>query len=232
MKINWEEDWWLFAIPIAAVVGIAASRQRQKSLKKKVPTKFVPQYVLPKKRGAPFAQAPNSVVWPIPNSNNPRRFEVAYRDVNGKNHGNGARAFRASRGERHHGGIDLYADAGDIVVAPESGTLVAQQNFLNTIPGKDAILIQGDSGNVILLGEIVAKSFEDFGLSMGSRVKAGQPVAKVGLTSNGSHMLHFETYTQGATKNARWYKGQEAPSTLRDPSDYLLKARQLSTRAA
>ncbi len=31
MKINWDEDWWLVAIPVAAVVGLAISLQRKTS---------------------------------------------------------------------------------------------------------------------------------------------------------------------------------------------------------
>ena len=185
-------------------------------------------YPPPKNRGVPFAESPTQPLWPIQaDSTNKRMYEVAYRDVNGKMRGNGARAFKARRanGARYHAGIDLYADAGDVVVAPEAGVIVADQNFLNSIPGKDAMLIQGYSGTTILLGEIVAKSFRDFGLEIGSRVERGQPVARVGLTQKGSHMLHFETYTQGSNRNRSWRQGRVPHPTLRDPTVYLLRAR-------
>lgn len=179
--------------------------------------------------GAPFAQGDPDPVWPVaPSSTHKRRLEVAYRDAAGKVHGNGSRRFKASRGSgaRYHAGIDLYADAGDIVLAPEDGQLVAQQNFLNTIPGKDALLVQGNQGVTFLLGEVTANSWKEFGLDIGSYVLKGQPVARVGLTSKGSHMLHFETYRWGVQKNTSWKAGQPAPKDLLDPTDYLLRALQ------
>ena len=183
-------------------------------------------YPPPKNRGVPFAAGPARPTWPISGSDNKRWGEVAYRDINGKRHGNASRAFKASRSGRHHAGIDLYADAGDIVLAPESGVIVADQNFLNSIPGEDAMLIQGDSGTTILLGEIVAESMTtQFGLKEGSRVEQGQPVAIVAETVNGSHMLHFETYAEGSERNRSWKKGKKPHPSLLDPTAYLLRAR-------
>ncbi len=184
-------------------------------------------YRAPKNRGVPFANGPHRPVWPIQSSKNKRWLEVAYKDVNGKNHGNvGGRGFKAARGSRNHAGIDLYANEGDVVVSPESGVIVADQNFLQSIPGEDAMLIQGDSGTTILLGEIVAESMTtEFGLKEGSRVDRGQPVAIVAKTSKGSHMLHFETYVAGTKRNRSWKKGQKPPESLRDPTAYLLRAR-------
>lgn len=191
-------------------------------------------YPLPHNWGVPFASSPQRPVWPIASSSNPRAYQVAYRDANGHRYGNAARAFRAMRseGRRYHSGIDLYADGGDVVVAPEDGTIVADQNFLNTIPGEDAMLIQGDSGTTILLGEIVAESMTtEFGLREGDRVSAGQPVARIATTSHGSHMLHFETYAEGAQRNRRWMVGGYPHPSLRDPTAYLLRARAGATSA-
>ena len=184
-------------------------------------------YPTPKDRGVPFAKGPFRPTWPVGKSSNKRWGEVAYRDVNNAKHGNvGGRAFKASRSGRYHAGIDLYADAGDLVLAPESGVIVADQNFLNSIPGEDAMLIQGDSGTTILLGEIVAESMTTrFGLKEGSRVEQGQPVAIVAKTVNGSHMLHFETYTKGSMRNRSWKKDKKPHPSLRDPTAYLLRAR-------
>lgn len=189
-------------------------------------------YPPPKNKGVPFSGGPARPAWPIQTSTNKRKWEVAYRDVNGGKHGNMSRAFKAQRGSgaRHHAGIDLYANAGDVVVAPEDGVIVADQNFLNSIPGEDAMLIQGDSGVTVLLGEIVAESMTTkFGLKEGSRVKKGQPVAIVGKTVNGSHMLHFETYTKGSTRNRSWKQGKKPHASLRDPTAYLLRARAGAT---
>ncbi len=184
-------------------------------------------YPIPKNYGVPFAGGPSRPTWPVGPSENPRWGEVAYRDVNGGKHGNvGGRAFHASRKSRYHAGIDLYADAGDVVLAPESGVIVADQNFLKSIPGEDAMLIQGDSGTTILLGEIVAESMTtQYGLKEGSRVEQGQPVAIVAETVNGSHMLHFETYTQGSERNRSWKKSKKPHPSLLDPTAYLLRAR-------
>ena len=44
------------------------------------------------------------------------------------------------------------------------------------------------------------------------------------MTANGSHMLHFETYTCCPTKNESWYRGSKAPPHVLDPTDYLLRA--------
>jgi len=187
-------------------------------------------YPLPKSHGVPFATGPKRPVWPIhPDSRNPRMYEVAYRDVHGKAHGNfGGRGFSAKRGSgaRKHAGIDIYANGGDVVRAPESGVIIADQKFLGSIPGEDAMLIQGDSGTVILLGEIIPESMTTrFGLKEGSRVQAGDPVALVGTTQNGSHMLHFETYVQGTKRNRQWRANKSPPTELRDPTAYLLRAR-------
>jgi murein DD-endopeptidase MepM/ murein hydrolase activator NlpD len=186
-------------------------------------------YPLPKDHGVPFAAGPMRPVWPIQSSSNPRHLEVAYRDEAGNGHGNvWGRGFKARRasGKRWHSGIDIYADEGDVVVSPEDGVIVADQNFLNSIPGEDAMIIQGDSGTTILLGEIVAESMTThFNLREGDRVKAGQPVAIVAKTVNGSHMLHFETYAEGVNRNRSWKTGNKAHPTLRDPTAYLLRAR-------
>ena len=153
---------------------------------------------LPKAQGVPFAPGAARPIWPIQSSSNDRHGQVAYRDVNGTRHGNNSRAFLASRqgGARNHVGIDIYANGGDVVVAPETGTIISDQNFLNSIPGEDAMLFQTESGVVLLFGEIVAESFKQFGLDEGSHVKAGTPIAYIATTVNGSHMLHFETYTR------------------------------------
>lgn len=189
----------------------------------------------PMNQGAPFARGAAHPVWPIWSSKNPRWREVAYLDVNGRGHGNATRRFKATRhgdqGARFHVGIDLYANAGDVVVAPEAGTIVAAQNYLGTIPGDDALLLQGDHGVTFILGEIVAKSWEDFGLQIGSRVGRGQPIARVALTSKGSHMLHFETMSCCPTKNQPWFKGKPLPPNVLDPTEYLLRARSGSALA-
>lgn len=176
----------------------------------------------PANQGIAFAEGAPRPVWPVANnSTHARRLEVPYEDVSGNLHGNAARRFRATRDGRFHVGVDLYANAGDVVLAPEAGVIVQTQSFLN---GTDAMLIQGEHGVTVLLGEIAPGSWKEMGVAEGSTVERGQPVARVGRTHNGSHMLHFETYACCPTKNFPWYKGHDAPELVRDPTDYLLRA--------
>jgi Peptidase family M23 len=159
--------------------------------------------------GVPAAEGAQSPVWPLP--------DVTLRRW----------TFGASRGggSRRHAGVDLYARRGSVVLAPEAGEIVATQRFNG--PNAVALLIQTDTGPVILLGEVEPRSWQQFGLSRGSRVDAGQPVATVGINPGGSQMLHLEMYRDGTRKNHRWYAGQEAPDELLDPTGYLQSAKAL-----
>jgi len=62
---------------------------------------------------------------------------------------------------------------------------------------------------------------------------AGQPVAVVGLSDEGSHMLHLETYDDAVNVDAiragkmRWRKGQSAPKYILDPTRYLVRAQRV-----
>lgn len=202
-------------------LGYIVTKSRKASASELVPL----EGPMPKNQGVPFAEGDQSPVFPLGPSTNPRRGEVGYLDVNGRGHGNASRRFKAERkNNRWHNGIDLYANAGDAVLAPEDGTIVNTQNFLDTIPGDDAVVFAGVSGTVFVLGEVAKNSWKEFGLDVGSTVAKGHPVARVGLTSNDSHMLHFETYTAGTTHNAKWYRNKAAPSNLLDPTLYLLRS--------
>ncbi len=158
---------------------------------------------------APQAQGVPSPIWPLPDVTR-RRWTFG--------------AGRA-KGKRRHAGVDLYAPAGSVVLAPESGTIVATQRFNG--PRAHAVLLQTDTGPVILLGEVFPGSWNDFGLSIGSRVDAGDPVARVGINPGGSQMLHYEMYTDGTRRNARWYTGNPPPDNLLDPTNYLQRAKAL-----
>lgn len=153
-------------------------------------------------------------VWPLPTVF-PKRVYT-----------HGGKAFGASRasGKRHHVGIDLLAPRGAVVVAPESGTVVATQGFNG--PNAHAILIQNDSGAVVLLGEVEPGSWNKYGVKVGSWVAKGQPVADVGINPGGSTMLHFEMYTSGTRKNSRWLVGSPPPANVLDPTAYLQAAAQ------
>lgn len=136
----------------------------------------------------------------------------------------GGKAFAASRsaGLRHHAGIDILAPRGAVVVATEDGQIVATQRFNG--PNAHAILLQTNSGPVILYGEVEPGSWREFGLKIGAWVKKGQPIARVGINPGGSTMLHFEAYKRGTTTNHRWYQNQNPPPQLLDPTNYLSAA--------
>ena len=178
-------------------------------------------YPPPRNVGVPFAGG-GAPLFPILSSKNSRFGQVAYKDTNGEWHGNMARAFKASRGGRWHAGIDLYSNPGDIVIAPEDGTIIGRQTFY---AGTGAMLMQTVSGIVLLFGETKMGGADEFGVRTGSKVKAGQKLSRIGLSNTGSHMLHFETYTAGTKKNSSWQKGKSPPPNLLDPTDYLLRAR-------
>jgi murein DD-endopeptidase MepM/ murein hydrolase activator NlpD len=214
---------WLL-VPAAVLVAWVVGRQLKGQAVHSSPP--------PANRGVPFAPASASAIWPVTAaSTNRRKWEVPYRDTTGKWHGNSSRAFKAVRsgGDRFHAGADLYANAGDYVLAPDDGVVVGRQPFLN---GTGAMLIELDSGVVVLLGETKMGGAEEVARELGQpvaaegvRVKRGQAVTKVGLTNNGSHMLHVETYRSGTTKNHPWYQGRPAPPELYDPTEFLLVAR-------
>lgn len=170
----------------------------------------------------PFAVGPSNLRWPTITKHT-RGNEVPYKKLDGKYVGNAARSFGVPRsdGVRKHAAIDLYCYGNDVVVAMESGTVVGIQGFLG--PTK-ALVIQGDSGVVSLYGEIKNNSWSEFDIKKGTKVKAGQPIARIGINDAGTSMLHFETYTKGTTQNAQW-KGSP-PSNLLNPTKYLLQAQK------
>lgn len=170
----------------------------------------------------PFAVGPSNLRWPTITKHT-RGNEVPYKKLDGKYVGNAARSFGVPRsdGVRKHAAIDLYCYGNDVVVAMESGTVVGIQGFLG--PTK-ALVIQGDSGVVSLYGEIKNNSWSEFDIKKGTKVKGGQPIARIGINDAGTSMLHFETYTKGTTQNAQW-KGSP-PSNLLNPTKYLLQAQK------
>lgn len=183
----------------------------------------------PASHGVPFASG-GRPIWPIhPSSDHRSHHTVSYKDVSGRWHGRSARSFAASRdnGRRHHAGIDLFANPGDIVVAPDNGVVVGRQSFY---AGTGAMLVEIDGGPVVLLGEVKMGGAAEFGVDVGSRVEKGQPLTRVGLMDGGSHMLHFETYLPGTRRNFPWYRAAGRPDALLDPSAYLLTARANSQR--
>ena len=169
----------------------------------------------------PFGAGNSKPIWPIV-TNHEKKFVISYRKVSGTYSGNSSRRFMAKRsgGNRYHAGIDLYGYPDDPILAMESGTVV---NYYHFYHGTYALFVQCDSGLVINYSEVKNKSWAEFGLSRGSKVQKGQPIARVGQMSGGSHMCHFETYMPPTSKNQR-FKGGD-PGALLNPSYYLILAR-------
>lgn len=170
-------------------------------------------------RGAVRTAGSKNPIWPIAY---PKNVDVPT---------SGGRAIGAKRPAsgtqtRYHAGIDLLAKAGTPVVATESGVVVAT----NPWDGQHAksLLLETDSGLVINYGAVYPNSWKDYGVSVGTRVSAGQPIAKIGMYPHGGQMLHFELYTKGTRKNSPWKLNQPPPPNLIDPTQYLQRASQRS----
>ena len=171
----------------------------------------------------PFAAGRANPIWPTVTKHD-KKYIISYRTVSGKTIGNGARRFMADRtGGRYHVGIDLYGNPGDPILAMESGTVVNTYYFYHNTY---AFIVQCDSGLVINYGEVKNNSWKEFGISEGSKIKRGQPIARVGLLSGGSHMLHFETYMPPTKTNQRYFGGKAGP--ILNPTYYLLRAQYLA----
>lgn len=173
--------------------------------------------------GVPFAAGIRKPVWPV-STRHKKRGLVSYRDVNGNYHGNWSRRFGAPRDSRRHVGMDLYGFHGDPVLAMGDGVVTATQTFHL---GTHAIFVDhGDT--VVMYGEVAPKSWREFGVSKGTRVRKGDPIARVGCMvwddDCESHMLHLETYVPGTTRNKRWYVGSGPPPQILDPTRLLLQA--------
>lgn len=217
-------DPWMIAVPIGGVAIVAGAAWAVSRMlgDPPLPAGTPDPRVF---RGVPFAEGGWRPRWPVVTTNKPGL--VSYEDTSGTTHGNWARKFGAPReGTRWHVGIDIYADYLDPVIAMEDGTVLEIQHF-NL--GTYAILVQNDSGIVVLYGEVENGSWKEFGVYEGARVSKGNPIARVGCqrwTGNNcvSHMLHLETYVHGTTKNRQWYQGKDAPSEILDPTRYLLRA--------
>ena len=179
----------------------------------------------PVELGVPFAPAaPPGSHYPV-KSSHPRAFEINYVALDGREvGGNPARRFGATRGggSRRHAGVDIYARAGNEVVACQDGTIVSFYGFCCGREKTSWALIIDHDTVVINYGEVTPDSLQRVGLAPGSSVRAGQTVAFIGVNPGGSSMLHFETYAPGTTRNKQWPSGRPAPTGLLDPTRYLL----------
>ncbi len=166
----------------------------------------------------PIAFATSSAIiryWPIV-TRHPRAMEVNTLLADGGVAGtNASRQFLANRnGNRFHCAIDLYGSEGDDVVAIEDGRIV---HFYPFYEGTNALIVQ-HGGYVVNYGEVAPNSLSRLGLAIGSRVSAGQRIGTIGRLN----MLHFETYSDGTTRNYSWPQTSPRPASLRNPGQLLL----------
>lgn len=213
-----------FYVPLFLILPFLLGKNRPRSSESSSTTA---EYFFPdvqKVKNVPFAIGATKPKWPLITKNT-RGHEVPYLTKSKKYIGNPSRSFGVMRsdGERFHVGLDLYCDLNDIVVACESGIVVNIQGFLG--PTK-AILIQGNSGLVVLYGEVKNNSWNEFGIKEGSKVKAGDPIARIGMNEADTHMLHLETYVKDTTQNIQWPANKPVNSKIRNPTKYLLQARK------
>lgn len=184
-------------------------------------------------RGAGLVTSPVAGMWPIARgSKNPRRFAVSYWTEQGVRGASG-RSFGAKRAtldrDHWHTGIDFYADAGDVVIAPEAGTVIAVLPF--TGPTWAVYVRSIDGQRVFVLGEVADKSWRDFHIKPGRSVGKGDPLALVANQGDAT-MLHFEIYefppdlptpdiVQGIRdREFQWNDQPNPPPELRDPSGW------------
>ena len=177
---------------------------------------------------AGFADPISGRFWPVRTRSSYGRA-VAFIGEDGKSYGGGPASDPT--GQRHffaprqndddrwyNGGVDLYADFGDAVVAAEEGTIAL---FEPLYSGVHKLLVRCASGLVIHYGGVDPESLKTLGLQVGDLVRAGQPIAQVGRMDGGQPMLHFETYPPGATDVAALLGPGNLGSFL-DPTAYLL----------
>ncbi len=136
----------------------------------------------------------------------------------------GPRAFGARRPRwRRHVGVDLYAREGDVLVAPVDVEIVAARPFYR---GTWAVFCySAELGITINLGEVAPHSWRAWGLSVGSHVEAGRPVAMAGIMRHTS-MLHFETYRGRVTRPQRYFSPGRKGRAILDPTGLLVELAQ------
>lgn len=128
---------------------------------------------------------------------------------------------------RYHTGIDLAAEAGTPVLAPEAGIIVDPDSGWDydekTGKGVKSIVMTTVSGFTVLIGGIRPGSST---LKAGQVVVAGQEIAEVGRYKGGDSMAHVNVYNKVLTKSQvnaqkKWMLNGAKPTNLIDPSAYL-----------
>ena len=108
---------------------------------------------------AAFAAAVSTTFWPVVDPG-PNTRLVSYHPSPGKTTGNIGRCFCDDRPNRHHVGVDLFGEEGDLVVACADGTIANFYKFYNS-KGRDTFaLIAAHDGVVINYGEVARILFK------------------------------------------------------------------------
>lgn len=187
----------------------------------------------PRPSAAPFAKKGAHTIWPL-ETDHKQRLVTSYWTEDGLR-GKWGREFGAKRTSksgtvRRHVGIDLFANVGDAVVAPERGRILAILPFTE---GTWAVYLRTDGDQVINLGEVQKFSWREFGRKPGDQVERGDPVARIGLVGT-KHMLHTEIYDAAGASDEdlvqairrgdmQWHDETPPPRVL-DPSAYYVDA--------
>ncbi len=131
----------------------------------------------------------------------------------------GGRKFGAARKgtRRRHGGCDIIKPVGTIIHAVSDGVLVHEETYFYS----STYYVTYQHGNILVrYGEIMRRSN---GKKKGSKVKKGEPIAKVGRLDSGSSMLHIEIFTKGSLHTG--LRAETMPyqrrSDVTDPDPYL-----------
>jgi murein DD-endopeptidase MepM/ murein hydrolase activator NlpD len=128
---------------------------------------------------------------------------------------------------RRHAGIDLFANAGDAVIAVEDGTVIGFYPFLRAATGEMSYaLLVAHEGYVANYGEVRENSLRAHNLDIGASVRAGQRIATISDTAQ----LHFETYAPGTTRNYSWGYHDHRPAPVVDPTPRLQSLAQAGQR--
>lgn len=125
---------------------------------------------------------------------------------------------------RWHCGVDVRATKGTPILAPEDCVIVATNRGWEG-PEAKATLVHTTSGRSILFGATAPGSAPP----VGTLIKAGSEVARVGVYPKGSSMVHFQLYDAKispgeANQWQSWKVGNPQPPHLIDPMPYLLGA--------
>lgn len=139
-------------------------------------------------------------------------------------------AYGVRRKHHTHEGVDLYCPVGTPVFPVEDGKIVAIIPFTgpSAVPPSpwwndtQAVLVEGPSG-VVVYGEIKLYRFLKVGKRVGIRDCVGfvEQVLKVDKGFSMS-MLHLELHKHGTRDCFEWI--EEKPKSLKDPTEYLLRA--------